>query len=77
MYNPPNTHYTQFDVSYKSYDEMTKIMGKNGKYFKEMTQDLGLDYIWWDKPRMVIEIWGRFESLKNVPDPVNYIEKYC
>ena len=77
MYNPPNAHYTQFDVSYKTFDEMKEIMGKNGKYFKEMTQDLGLDYIWWDKSRMVIEIWGRFEAVKNVPDPVFYIENYC
>ena len=64
-YTPPNTHYSQMDVSSYTEDELFKFMGKNGKRFYRLTKFLGLAYIWYDKKRSVIEIWGPFSSLQN------------
>lgn len=64
-YDPPNSHYSQYNVSDIPEDEMFKIMGKGGKKFYWLTNFLGLDYIWYDKHRKVIELWGPFESLQN------------
>jgi hypothetical protein len=64
-YSPPNTHYSQFDVS--SYDEndIFKFVGRGGKKFYWLTKYLELTYLWYDKNRKVIEIWGPFSSLQN------------
>jgi hypothetical protein len=59
-YKPPNTHYSQMNVSEYSEDVIFKFMGRNGKKFYWLTQNLGLDYLWYDKARKVIEIWGPF-----------------
>jgi len=64
-YNPPVAHYSQFDVSGYSEDDMFKFIGKGGKKFYWLTYYLGLDYIWYDKDRKVIELWGPFSSLQN------------
>lgn len=64
-YTPPNTHYSQMDVSSYTEDEMFKFMGKHGKRFYWLTKFLGLSYIWYDKKRSVIEIWGPYNSLQN------------
>lgn len=59
-YTPPPTHYSQMDVS--EYDEecIFAFIGKTGKKFYWLTQKLGLDYLWYDKERKVIEIWGPY-----------------
>lgn len=59
-YSPPNAHYSQMDVSDYTIDQMFKFMGKNGKKFYWLTQKLDLDYLWYDKERKVIEIWGPY-----------------
>jgi len=53
-YNPPNTHYSQMDVSMYEEDDIFKFIGKN----------LDLSYMWYDKERKVIELWGPYESLQ-------------
>ena len=59
-YSPPNAHYSQMDVSDYTVDKMFTFIGKNGKKFYWLTQKLDLDYLWYDKERKVIEIWGPY-----------------
>ena len=66
-YQPPNAHYSQMDVSEYDEDHIFGFIGKTGKRFYWLTKFLGLDYLWYDKKRKVIEIWGpyHFELLLN------------
>lgn len=64
-YRPPNTHYSELDVSSYESDDIFKFIGKSGKRFYWLTNFLELSYLWYDKNRKVIEIWGPFESLQN------------
>ena len=64
-YDPPNTHYSQFDVSEYNDADLYKFIGKGGKKFYWLTRYLNLDYIWYDKERKVIELWGAYSSLQN------------
>ena len=57
-YQPPNAHYSQMDVSDYTEDQIFSFIGKTGKKFYWLTKKLGLDYLWYDKDRKVIEIWG-------------------
>ena len=58
-YSPPNSHYSQMDVS--EYDErLFTFIGKTGKKFYWLTHRLELDYMWYDKKRKVIELWGPY-----------------
>jgi hypothetical protein len=64
-YTPPNSHYSQMDTSDLTDDEIFAFIGKTGKRFYWLTQKLGLDYLWYDKERKVIEIWGPFYTHQN------------
>jgi len=64
-YNPPNAHYSQMDVSMYDEDDIFKFIGKSGKKFYWLTRYLELPYMWYDKERKVIELWGPYESLQN------------
>jgi len=62
-YNPPVSHYTQVDVSDYDEDTVFSFIGKNGRRFYWLTRFLNIDYLWYDKERRVIEIWGPYQSL--------------
>ena len=64
-YNPPNAHYSEMDVSMYDENDIFNFIGKSGKKFYWLTKYLNLSYIWYDKKRKVIELWGPFESLQN------------
>ncbi|MBT6183477.1 MAG: hypothetical protein HOI07_01850 [Betaproteobacteria bacterium] len=64
-YAPPVTHYSQFDVSTYDEEDIFKFVGKGGKKFYWLTKYLDLSYLWYDKKRKVIEMWGPFSSLQN------------
>lgn len=59
-YTPPPTHYSQMDVSEYDEERIFAFIGKTGKKFYWLTKILGLDYLWYDKERKVIEIWGPY-----------------
>lgn len=65
MYNPPISHYSEMDVSEYDEDSMFKFIGREGKKFYYLTRVLGLDYLWYDKERKKIEIWGPFYVHQN------------
>ncbi len=64
-YTPPNTHYSEVDISKYEQDDIFKFIGKSGKRFYWLTKFLNLSYLWYDKNREVIEVWGPYESLQN------------
>ena len=64
-YTPPTTHYSQMDVSDYTDDQIFAFIGKTGKRFYWLTQKLGIDYLWYDKDRKVIEIWGPYYTHVN------------
>lgn len=59
-YTPPSTHYSQMDVSEYTDEQIFSFIGKNGKRFYWLTQKLGLDYLWYDRNRKKIEMWGPY-----------------
>jgi len=63
-YNPPVSHYTELDVSDYDEDFMFSFVGKGGKRHYWLTRMIGVDYLWYDHKRKVIEIWGPFNVLK-------------
>ena len=64
-YNPPISHYSEMDVSEYDDEHMFECVGKNGKRFHWLTRFLELDYIWYDKNRKIIELWGPYHTHKN------------
>lgn len=64
-YNPPIAHYSQLDVSEYTDEQILSVIGKGGKGFYKLTSQLGLNYLWWDRERKVVELWGSFGSLMN------------
>jgi hypothetical protein len=65
MYDPPISHYSEMDVSEYDEDEFFKFVGKGGAKFYYMTRVLGLDFLWYDRDRKKIEIWGPFHVHQN------------
>lgn len=63
-YDPPIAHYSQLDVSTYTDEQMLMAIGKSGKGFYNLTDRLGLNYLWWDKDRKIVELWGSFGSLQ-------------
>lgn len=59
-YTPPLSHYSQMDVSGYDEERLFAFIGKTGKTFYWLTRTLGLDYLWYDKERKVIEMWGPY-----------------
>lgn len=64
-YNPPNTHYSQLDVSEYEDNIIKKVVGRGGRGLYRLTRELNLRYIWHDRERDVIELWGPYESLRD------------
>ena len=46
-------------------DRVFAFIGRTGKRFYWLTQKLGLDYLWYDNKRQVIEIWGPYYTHLN------------
>lgn len=62
-YDPPIAHYSQLDVSEYSDEQMLTFIGKKGHRFYWLTNKLGLNYLWWDHERKVVELWGSYGAL--------------
>lgn len=65
IYDPPVSHYSEMDVSEYDEDDMFRFIGRGGAKFYYMTRILGLDYLWYDKDRKKIEIWGPYYVHQN------------
>lgn len=66
VYTPPsNCHYTQLPTTGVS-DEIMKIsIGRSGKVFKAITRQASVNYIWYNKEKQYVEIWGPEKNLPN------------
>jgi len=65
-YNPPNaSHYSQMSLDAYTPDDIFAFVGRNWKRFYWLTRVLGLDYLWYDDVRHVIEIWGPYYTHTN------------
>lgn len=65
MYDPPISHYSEMDVSEYDADALFKFIGKGGRKFYYITRVLGLDFLWFDRDRKKIEIWGPYHVHQN------------
>jgi hypothetical protein len=78
-YNPPDSHYAHLKVDI--YDDLLvqKFMGPRGSKFYDLTTRLGMRYIWYNRDKKIIEVWGPYNSFKN-NNPIDVIhdelEKY-
>jgi hypothetical protein len=71
IYTPPlNSHYTQINTSPVSDDVMRISIGQGGRVFKAITHQSNVNYIWFNKEKQFVEIWG---PEKNLPDAYNRI----
>ena len=68
-YNPPVTFYREFK-GIEDTNIMFKVIGKNGKHFKYLTEKLGIDYLWWDRKRNVVEVWGPHKKLMSASEEI-------
>ena len=63
-YDPPlNSPYTQMDCKFEA-DIIRQVIGRDGCYFKQITQNAGVYYIWHKRKEGHIEIWGPEENLQ-------------
>tara|TARA_B110000503_G_scaffold31497_1_gene50863 strand:- start:475 stop:750 length:276 start_codon:yes stop_codon:yes gene_type:complete len=53
------------DVSEYDEDRLFSFIGTTGKKFYWLTNQLELDYLWYNKERKVIEIWGPYHTHLN------------
>ena len=79
FYSPPNTYYSQVNSTLDNND-MYQFIGRDGAHFKYLTDILCVEYIWWNKERNYIEIWGphlKLENAKKVIEEklIKYINK--
>jgi hypothetical protein len=71
-YKPPSAHYAHVRVDLYDDDVVLKFMGSRGWRFYDLTSQLKMYYIWWNKKLRIIEIWGPYLSFKN-NNPVEVI----
>ena len=71
-YDPPSTHYCEINAFTNAQDNF-KLIGPQGHNFKRLTVLLGLQYIWWNMERNVIEIWGPYSKMNSSQ---KYLTKY-
>ena len=65
-YQPPDgTNYSQIKLTQEEVPHIFRIMGKGGKWFKSFTQNNKLEYVWFNKERSVIGLWGRHDYIEN------------
>ena len=66
IYNPPlNAHYTQIDTTSVSDDVMRISIGQGGRVFKAITYQANVNYIWFNKEKKFVEIWGPEQNLSD------------
>jgi hypothetical protein len=71
-YNPPIAHYCHISVNDYDEEHILKAIGKNGFFFKKITEDCNANYIWWNKEKCIIEIWGSYKCMKITKYNVEY-----
>jgi hypothetical protein len=76
-YNPPTVYrgYAEIRIVDRDSDFVFKMIGKKGRNFYDITEYLGIDYLWYNKDRHIIELWGNV-TLDTCPKMLHLIECY-
>jgi hypothetical protein len=73
----PRGHYSQCDISKLSQEKLTCFIGEKGINLKNWTDSLNVRYIWYNKKKGVIEIWGPVNSIRAAQEDIkSYIEYF-
>ena len=64
-YEPPIAHYAHLNVADYNENMILCMIGKGGKGFYNLTNYLGLEYIWYDTDEKRIELWGSEHAFIN------------
>lgn len=58
-YDPPiGAWFSAVDVSHLGDDRVLALIGKGGRGFYKLTNQMGIDYLWWNRDTKQIEIWA-------------------
>lgn len=64
-YSPPvGMNYCHVKVADLSSQQITKLMGTHGKWFKDFTYTSNLEYVWYSHDNKWIELWGRHDKIE-------------
>ncbi len=69
QFPPFDCHYFQFRIDFED-SIIKRLIGRDGYYFKNITQKFKLRYVWYDKEKNIIEIWG------SNPKIFNFVKNY-
>ena len=74
----PSTFYIHVKVDIPD-EYMKHVIGKNGRHFKNIALQTNVSYIWYNKKRSIVEIWGLIDNLSiaayAVQTRLNYIKE--
>ena len=76
-YEQQNTYYRHIRLNEKDTENIWKIMGKDGKVFKAITNKSRCKYIWYNKEDGIIEIWGPHNNLMTADELVKERIEKC
>ena len=72
VYNPPrNQQMITMDASFEP-DVMKQVIGRDGCYFKQITEQTGVSYIWHQRNSNKVEIWGPQNLLQLAVSSIQY-----
>ena len=72
VYNPPrNQQMITMDASFEP-DVMKQVIGRDGCYFKQITEQTGVSYIWHQRDSNKVEIWGPQNLLQLAVSSIQY-----
>lgn len=76
-YEQQDTYYRHISLDLVEEKNIWKIMGKDGKVFKAITMRSRCKYIWYNKEKGVIEIWGPHNNLMTADELIKERIKFC
>ena len=72
VYNPPrDQQMITMDASFEP-DVMKQVIGRDGCYFKQITDQTGVSYIWHQRNTRKVEIWGPQNLLQLAVSSIQY-----
>ena len=72
VYNPPREQQMiTMDASFEP-DVLKQVIGRDGCYFKQITEQTGVSYIWHQRDSKKIEIWGPQNLLQLAVSSIQY-----
>ena len=72
VYNPPREHpMMTMDATFEP-EVMKQVIGRDGCYFKQITEQTGVSYIWHQRDANKIEIWGPQNLLQLAVSSIQY-----